>query len=622
MAATVRCGRCSAFTQWIALALAVASSGCSSPPPPTGTVLLVVDTNLTPGRDFDAIRVRVTVPRSGFVREFAFEYAWNESAGLTFLDDKAKLPLSIDLTNAEPTLEERVASVTAWKAKVPVFERSARLVLPYSGVRELRIPVESSCVSPRADGARWAVSQPETGWAKSCGATETCVAGQCVSDHVDANALPKHAGEGSTTACVSLEACFGPNATGNAPAQRVRLRPAGAGQACSADVTAFPERASFTVAVVERDGRGICSGGTCLSLLDRVESATAQVGWVPAPGRIILPRALCTDRREVWIKPTAGSACVEKSPSTPPCAEWVRGPTTPARAPDWSAPLRVEGGGDAPFVCATVTPSATLCRRDDVSVGCGEVLVTDPACEGRARYAQCGPCTGDTRGMTFVRGGSFTMGSDGNASAPPNEQPAHRVDVADFWLDTWEVGKHDVFAWCRSAPEATVHCKRLEDLLATCAACSSPADHPSGYTSWSAANAYCRSRGLRLPTEEEWEYAARNGGQTIEYPWGNEAPDHTRLCWSRGDTFRLEPCERGAFPAGATTLGIHDLGGNMSEWTSSGSSGSYTDARTTSARVVRGAIWGFDDASFARTRARQLEPADMERASLGFRCAR
>jgi iron(II)-dependent oxidoreductase len=91
------------------------------------------------------------------------------------------------------------------------------------------------------------------------------------------------------------------------------------------------------------------------------------------------------------------------------------------------------------------------------------------------------------------------------------------------------------------------------------------ADHPAAETTWQGAKAFCGWRGARLPTEAEWEAAAR-GKEGRRYPWGEAPPTPERAVFARG---RGETDPAGSHPAGATPEGVFDLAGNEAEWTSS-----------------------------------------------------
>ena len=149
------------------------------------------------------------------------------------------------------------------------------------------------------------------------------------------------------------------------------------------------------------------------------------------------------------------------------------------------------------------------------------------------------------------------------------------------------------------------------------------ARHPVVQVSARDAQAYCAWRGLRLPTEVEWEYAAR-GTESRRYPWGNETP---RQRGGRRANFGTERCcapdasdgyartaPVGSYPRGATPLGLHDMAGNVWEWTS----GAY---RTRDGEVaLRGGGWG-NDAYCLRAAYRHGNPPDIGLEMVGFRCA-
>jgi len=142
-------------------------------------------------------------------------------------------------------------------------------------------------------------------------------------------------------------------------------------------------------------------------------------------------------------------------------------------------------------------------------------------------------------------------------------------------------------------------------------------DHPINYVNWKQAVAYCEARGHRLPTEVEWEWAARGGPAANPYPWGSEPPKD-QLCWSGPGNDapggkRTGTCPVLEYPKGATPQGILDMVGNVYEWTAS--------AAPHGKRIIRGACWGTRRPEHISSRHR--EPADPSKGDFlnGFRCA-
>jgi iron(II)-dependent oxidoreductase len=255
----------------------------------------------------------------------------------------------------------------------------------------------------------------------------------------------------------------------------------------------------------------------------------------------------------------------------------------------------------------------------------------------------------------LVPAGEFTVGTSTEPWALDNERPAHRVTTSAYWLDTAPVtnaqyqrfmvdGGYDDPRWwsqrgwahrCEAALVGPQYWYRdgeswwrnrfgvIEPV---------PPDEPVVHVSFFEAQAYAAWAGKRLPTEVEWEKAARFDpatGRSRRFPWGDEdpTPAHANL-----GQRHLQPAAAGSYPAGASPLGVHQLIGDVWEWTSSGFSdypgfapfpyreysevffgGDY--------RMLRGGSFGTDTA-VCRGTFRNWDHPVRRQIFAGFRCAR
>ena len=131
---------------------------------------------------------------------------------------------------------------------------------------------------------------------------------------------------------------------------------------------------------------------------------------------------------------------------------------------------------------------------------------------------------------------------------------------------------------------------------------------------WGMAMTFCKAQQKRLPTEAEWEWAARGGGDARKFPWGSAEPEF-QACWS-GVSTRNGTCEVGSFADGKARFGHQDLAGNVWEWTSSKYQADKAD------RVLRGGCWAGVVASGLSASFRVGDEPSLRSDSLGFRCAR
>jgi formylglycine-generating enzyme required for sulfatase activity len=190
-----------------------------------------------------------------------------------------------------------------------------------------------------------------------------------------------------------------------------------------------------------------------------------------------------------------------------------------------------------------------------------------PGCRGGA-WCNNGLCEAFSTELIWVRipGGSFMMGSE---AGNDDERPVHRVDVPTFEMTMTEV----TVAQYQTCVDAEV-CKEPYEYPSNWK-CNwgkpERGNHPVNCITWEQAGVFCRWSGGRLPTEAQWEYAARGGGQDIEYPWGNQ-PATCYHAVIDEDAAGGEGCGIGRVwavcskTAGNTAHGLCDMSGNVYEW--------------------------------------------------------
>jgi formylglycine-generating enzyme required for sulfatase activity/predicted Ser/Thr protein kinase len=258
-------------------------------------------------------------------------------------------------------------------------------------------------------------------------------------------------------------------------------------------------------------------------------------------------------------------------------------------------------------------------------------------------------------GMVHVPAGTFWMGNPARVG-DPDEHPQHQVTLTGYCIDKTEVTVKEYGSCVRAkqcpAPALTVAwsgypAEDVERLGRWCNSEHRP-EHPMNCVDWTQAAAYCKWASKRLPTEAEWEFAAR-GNDGRAYPWGNEAPSAERLnacdtdCVTLGkralnaDWARIfnasdgwdTTAPVGTFPGGASSLGVLDMAGNVWEWTADWY-GEYLQAEAKDPqgpkagmeRVIRGGGWNSSDAVWAHVANRGSHAPTDRTHNLGFRCAR
>lgn len=239
----------------------------------------------------------------------------------------------------------------------------------------------------------------------------------------------------------------------------------------------------------------------------------------------------------------------------------------------------------------------------------------------------------DGQEYVWIPPGEFWMGTTpGDSYGFADSQPRHRVRITKgFWLGQTPV---TVAAYRRFVEERGQKMPPAPDFNPNW----SKEDHPIVYVTWDDAEAYCTWAGGRLPTEAEWEYAARAGQDDLKYPWGNDIT-HENANYERDARWKgTSPV--GSYPANAWKL--YDMAGNVFEWVADWYDGKYysntpsdrpaNDPRGPDAgkfklpalggeRVCRGGSW-YSGAWSLRAASRGTYEPGVRDILLGFRCAR
>ena len=310
--------------------------------------------------------------------------------------------------------------------------------------------------------------------------------------------------------------------------------------------------------------------------------------------------------------------------------------------------------GDKPAAGSGATSAPTV-TSTAATVSSSAAAVSASASGSAAPAGAC------PAGMVSIEGGPMFMGARDLIPAG-DSKPPHRVVVSTFCLDKTEVTTADYQACvdkgtCERAldhvswPNITEPLKKKYSGLCN-AGKPEQGKHPINCVAWPMADNYCRQMGHRLPTEAEWEYAARGSSQK-KYPWGDDPPsakylnacgaeceahwkkatNETRKTMFPDDDGFVGSSPVGSFPAGASSHGVLDLAGNVWEWTADFYAPyAETDANnppkdpkgpaTGDKRVLRGGDYLGSEADWSRPSYRWKTDPDTYNHAIGFRCAK
>jgi len=314
--------------------------------------------------------------------------------------------------------------------------------------------------------------------------------------------------------------------------------------------------------------------------------------------------------------PTSGDRRVLRGGSWYDVVKYVRSAYRFGSLPDY-------GGSSIGFRCAS-SPIASPVSSATPLPTATETSSATPAPSLGIGLTQTSPK--DSMVQLYIPAGDFLMGSDKakDSQAQDDELPQHTVYLDAYWIDQTEVTNAE-YARCVTIGKCTKPYDSKSYTHSSYYGDSQFADYPVIYVDWNQAQTYCAWAGRRLPSEAEWEKAARGIDGRI-YPWGNAAPDQSLLNYgqNKGDTTAV-----GSYPTGTSPYGALDMAGNVWEWVNDWYSDSYylnsparnppgPDSGTT--RVLRGGSWngnGWD----VRSANRAIITPGYGYSLIGFRCA-
>ena len=312
-----------------------------------------------------------------------------------------------------------------------------------------------------------------------------------------------------------------------------------------------------------------------------------------------------------------------------------------------------EGTDDCFSPDTTSCDDGVFCNGEDMCDGAGTCDHPGDPCEAyencNETFAECY----DPEIETFIPAGSFWMGCEPNdTECNTNESPRHQVTLSPYYIDTYEVTNEEYAAFltaygnvcdgneCADADDVDI---RVHESGGVWTSESRFEDHPMMEVSWYGAKVFCEYYGSRLPTEAEWEKAAKGAAQHYIYPWGETWIANAANWYDNND-----PWETGEYPwtnpvgyydgsnhggayqtsDGRSPYGVHDMAGNVWEWVNDWYLETYystspsTDPpgpTTGEYRVLRGGSW-LDDPRGVRASRRFRARPTVTNDDGGFRC--
>jgi len=243
---------------------------------------------------------------------------------------------------------------------------------------------------------------------------------------------------------------------------------------------------------------------------------------------------------------------------------------------------------------------------------------TAPSTSASASASSAAPPKKCPAGMALIPGGTFKQAETtigGSKTIEPFCMDLTEVTVAAYatcatsgaCTPAWSTCVYPLWSESQVAECATMCNAGKKDRL----------NHPVNCVDWEQASAYCKALDKRLPNQDEWEWAARGESKGTTFPWGDDPPT-TQTCWSGpyGAKMRTSTCAVGSFPGGDNPQGVHDLAGNLQEWTASKWPGSEP------LRITKGGTFAATNDEPLKATNVNADPPLNRHNALGFRCVK